>query len=81
MGIDLEFPKVRMAISNLECENICFSVRIYPKDADKDQVLQLMKQQIDDLLLESGIDKNRLLGVGIGVPGVIDYKNNYSVFF
>lgn len=32
-------------------------------------------------LLESGIDKNRLLGVGIGVPGVIDYKNNYSVFF
>jgi len=78
MGIDLEFPKVRMAISNLECENICFSVRIYPKDADKDQV---MKQQIDDLLLESGIDKNRLLGVGIGVPGVIDYKNNYSVFF
>lgn len=57
MGIDLEFPKVRMAISNLECENICFSVRIYPKDADKDQVLQLMKQQIDDLLLESGIDK------------------------
>lgn len=46
MGIDLEFPKVRMAISNLECENICFSVRIYPKDADKDQVLQLMKQQI-----------------------------------
>ena len=81
MGIDLEFPKVRMAISNLECENICFSVRIYPKDADKDQVLQLMNQQIDDLLLESGIDKNRLLGVGIGVPGVIDYKNNYSVFF
>ena len=81
MGIDLEFPKVRMAISNLECENICFSVRIYLKDADKDQVLQLMKQQIDDLLLESGIDKNRLLGVGIGVPGVIDYKNNYSVFF
>ena len=81
MGIDLEFPKVRMAISNLECENICFSVRIYPKDEDKDQVLQLMKQQIDDLLLESGIDKNRLLGVGIGVPGVIDYKNNYSVFF
>ena len=79
MGIDLEFPKVRMAISNLECENIC--LRIYPKDADKDQVLQLMKQQIDDLLLESGIDKNRLLGVGIGVPGVIDYKNNYSVFF
>lgn len=41
----------------------------------------LWKQQIDDLLLESGIDKNRLLGVGIGVPGVIDYKNNYSVFF
>lgn len=79
MGIDLEFPKVRMAISNLECENICFSVRVYPRDSDKDQVLSLMEQQIDDLIAESGIDRDRLLGVGMGIPGVIDYKNNFSV--
>ena len=81
MGIDLEFPKVRMAISNLECKNICFSVRVYPRDSDKDQMIRLLKQQIDDLILDSGIDRNRLLGVGMGIPGVIDYKHNHSVLF
>jgi len=81
MGIDLEFPKVRMAISNLECKNICFSVRVYPRDSDKDQMIRLLKQQIDDLILDSGIDRSRLLGVGMGIPGVIDYKHNHSVLF
>ena len=81
MGIDLEFPKVRMAISNLECENICFSVRVYPRDSDKDQMIRLLKQQMDDLILDSGIDRSRLLGVGMGIPGVIDYKHNHSVLF
>lgn len=81
MGIDLEFPKVRMTISNLDCEKISFSIRSYPADSNKDQVLCLLEQQIDDLLLESGIDTDKLLGIGMGIPGVIDYKNRYSVLF
>ena len=33
------------------------------------------------LIQDSGIDKKPLLGVGMGIPGVIDYKQNHSVLF
>lgn len=79
MGIDLEFPTLRMAISDLEGEMICSSIRRYPPDSDKDMVLSLLLKQIEDMVSESKIDTEKLLGVGIGVPGVIDRKNNLSV--
>lgn len=79
MGIDMEFPTMRMAISDLEGKMICSSIRRYPPDSDKDQVLSLLLTQIEDLLIESQIDKEKLLGIGMGVPGIIDRKNNISV--
>ena len=44
-------------------------------------MIRLLKQQMDDLIQDSGIDRSRLLGVGMGIPGVIDYKHNHSVLF
>lgn len=79
IGIDLEFPPVRMAISDLECHLVFSSIRSYPLDSEKDEVLRLFFEQIDDLIRDSKIDPGRLRGVGVGIPGTIDYKNNYSV--
>lgn len=79
IGIDLEFPSVRMAISDLECHLVYSSIRSYPSDSGKDEVLSLFFQQIDDLIQDSQIDPGRLRGVGVGIPGTIDYKNNNSV--
>lgn len=79
IGIDLEFPPVRIVISDLECHLIYSSIRFYPSDSGKDEVLNLLFQQIDDLIRDSQIDPGKLRGVGVGIPGTIDYKNNNSV--
>jgi predicted NBD/HSP70 family sugar kinase len=81
MGIDMEFPTVRMAVSDLDGNLVCSSSYRYPPDSDKDQVLSLLLSQVEELLLESQIDLEKLLGIGVGIPGVIDRKNSCSVFF
>ena len=79
MGIDFEFPTVRMAISDLEGELLFSSTEKYPVDAHKDEVLKLLCDQIEALLVQSEIDRGLLLGIGLGIGGVIDRKANHSV--
>lgn len=79
IGIDLEFPVVRMCISDLQCNLEYLSIRTYPSDSGKEEVLRLLFEQLDELIRDSNIDRGKLRGVGIGIPGTVDYKGKNSV--
>ena len=44
------------------------------------RALFILGEKIEEVILESGIDKKKIIGVGIGMPGFIDFKKgiNYS---
>jgi predicted NBD/HSP70 family sugar kinase len=44
------------------------------------EALSVLTSQIDQFIKKSGIDKNKIVGVGIGMPGFVDVKKgiNYS---
>jgi len=52
---------------------------VLPLSADY-QPLQMLVEKIDDLLESCLIDKEKFVGIGIGMPGFVDVKNgvNYS---
>ncbi len=79
LGIDMEFPRIRMAVCDLEGSILCSSNRLYPIDSHKDQVISMLLSQAGDLIADAGIDIKKLLGIGVGVPGVIDRKSNFSI--
>jgi len=79
MGIDVEIPAIRMAISDLRGNPICTSISQCPPDPDANQILSHLLCQAEDLIKESGINKEKLLGIGVGIPGIIDRRNNYAV--
>lgn len=79
MGIDMEFPHVRMAICDLEGSILCSSNRLYPEDSCKDQVITMLLSQAENLIVDSKIDMNKLLGIGVGVPGIVDRKSKLSI--
>jgi predicted NBD/HSP70 family sugar kinase len=66
----------RMGIYDL-ARNVVFPVQTldlaYPGDAN---TINTLASFIEKQIAASGIDLSQLLGVGIGIPGFVDYENN-----
>jgi len=81
LGIDFDFPTSRMAISNLNGHIVFASKKGISRRMNTRQVLDALIEQIDSLIIESGLNRSQLLGIGFGMPGTIDYKNGRSIVF
>lgn len=79
VGIDFEFPEIRMAICDLEYRVLCTSKEICDINMDKAQTIERLIKQLETLIDQAGIEQRKLIGIGIGLPGVIDLQNNTSV--
>ena len=79
LGIDFEFPTVRMVIANLKGEICCSKKLVYDKSVEKDTLLQDFYQNLHSFIDESGIDPSTLDGMGVGISGVIDSIRGVSL--
>ena len=81
IGVDFDFPVSRSAISNLDGEKIAASKRKFPLGANAQEVMALLAEQTRELILQSGVEREKLLGIGLGMPGVIDSRSRRSIVF
>lgn len=78
--IEMDRFKTEMAILDNNNNNITgiksFSLRL-TKDKS---AIKLLHEFADQLIASSGIDKNKLVGIGLGMPGLVDSNagNNYT---
>ncbi len=78
IGVDLEFPIVRAAISTNGGEIIAFKEKEYENDEEGTVVLDELQNMISSLM-EAVEDKSRIIGIGVGLSGTIDIKSGVSV--
>lgn len=74
-GIEITNNHLHFVVIDLG-ENILYSQKmrlVFHNDAD---YYQTVAQHLETFLDESGVDRDKLLGVGIAVPGVVKEKNN-----
>lgn len=79
LGIDFEFPVVRMAIANMKGDIRAQESVVYPQGIGKEDLLPDLLRRIDRFIGESGIDPALLDGAGVGISGVIDSINGISM--
>ncbi len=79
LGVDFEFPIIRMAIANMKGEIRAWENLTYPQDIEKDALLADFYQKLDAFIAHSGVDKNLIDGVGVGLSGVVDTVNGVSM--
>lgn len=79
IGVQLEGDFLRLGIVNLEGKiKILKQMHVTP---DLDQIItKELNSHIEDIINESNIPKNKILGVGIGIPGVLD-ADKYIIEF
>lgn len=80
VSVALDQFVARIAIMNLQNKIVSpiekFELRLHHNP----QALSLLTEKIDKVIKASGIPKNKIAGVGIGMPGFVDFKKgvNYS---
>lgn len=73
IGIDIKISSARIALSDLNATIIEKTEVVFGKGAPPSDALPKLIEAAEELLVSKPQDSGELIGVGIGVPGVIDY--------
>lgn len=79
LGIDVETPHVNIVLTDLELNVISSSETYFSLRHTCEEILIFLKGKIYDILKRAGIEAAQLVGIGIGVPGIIDKAQGISV--
>ena len=71
---------VRFAAADLRLQELCYRSIRRQFDADFDSFVQFLASELESFLDENHIDRRKLLGVGIALPGVISVDQRSMVF-
>ncbi|MCP3774156.1 ROK family transcriptional regulator [Paenibacillus sp. MZ04-78.2] len=70
IGAVFEGSTLQLAIANLKGELLVQRTTCLPHPMNGETAIQSIEQGLAALLVESGFDKARLLGMGLGLPGI-----------
>jgi len=79
-GIEFKRNKVRLALSNLESKIITHEQINFDIGISIPKVLEKITQKIDHILKQQNIDADKLISIGIGIPGFVDYEKGELAF-
>ena len=72
VGVDFDHDKVRVAVSDLSRIVLAEASAPYDVDHDAQGSLDLAAELVERILLETELDRDRLLGVGVALAGPVD---------
>lgn len=78
IGIDFEFPPVRLTVVDLSGNIRYEKMWTCSFTMDKDSIIQLLVQNIQLALDFMQITHENIIGIGLGIPGTVNKKTNMS---
>lgn len=79
LGVDFEFPTVRLAIANMKGQIRARENLTYPQDIGKDELIADFHRRLNAFIESSGIPRRLIDGAGVGLSGVVDTVNGTSL--
>ncbi|WP_374019683.1 ROK family protein [Paenibacillus thiaminolyticus] len=80
IGVDFEFPQVRITIANSNGEILAAHHYHYPLDSSVESITGQLSEEIAQLIEKSGVDRGKIEGIGLGISGVVDKNKGLSKF-
>lgn len=79
IGIDFEFPKVRIAVANIKNEVVMNRTIKFTLSSEAAEVLEKLLYGIEELVREAEIPFDRIAGIGLGISGTINKTQGKSL--
>ncbi|WP_077325289.1 ROK family transcriptional regulator [Virgibacillus siamensis] len=80
IGLDVGPKKLHVVLSDLNANLIEKYQTILPKGITNNGLLKLMKKSIQHVISKNQVDKQKLIGIGVGMHGVVDVERGCSLF-
>ncbi len=74
VGLDITQNHITLVLANIAGEMLRYE-RIYQPYASSDVYYRTINEKLEHFLDETGIDRDKILGVGISFPGIIDSES------
>ncbi len=78
-GVHIGIGILRIAVTNLEAQIIHSRVYEYDIQLPAQAVLEQIRAGIETVIQESAVDRERILGVGIGASGLVDFARGVNL--
>lgn len=82
MGVDLEFPAIRLAILNLQGERQYVDIWQCDPDAPANEIIEQLISHMKAAVAQvvgDGNSQQQLIGIGIGIGGLLDLQQGVSL--
>lgn len=80
VGVHIGIGLFRVAVTNLFAEIIDSQIEYFELTAASDEVLTSIIDVIEGLLEDLKIDRSRVIGVGVGASGLVNFDQGVNVF-
>jgi len=80
LGVDLGETQVMLELFDLRCTNMSTLVEtVTQEEGMLEQYIRILQRGCQNLIERGGISVEKVLGVGIGVPGIVEHNGPVSV--
>jgi glucokinase-like ROK family protein len=79
IGVHIGIGLVRVAVANLCAEIICNNIEYFSLDIPPTSVLDQIVFLIEQTISQSGVERSRIIGVGVGASGLVNYQTGVNV--
>jgi len=79
IGVHIGIGLYRVAVTNLNAKIITNNLQYFDITEPAEKVLADICSLIEDTIAESGVDKTRIIGVGVGASGLVNHKTGVNV--
>ncbi len=79
IGIDMEVPSINLIISNLVGETVVSHAWDVSSEWETDELLDSITNEINNSIITSKIPREKIIGIGLGVPGTINKSTQVIV--
>ena len=74
IGVDFDHDRIRVAVADLSLTVLAEHTIAFDVDHDAERSLDTVAAMIDDALREAGVERERVVGIGMALAGPVDHE-------
>ena len=79
VGVQIGVGTYKIAVANLKAEIQFNRNYTFSKSTPPGEVFECISEQIEEIIAESGIDRQRIAGIGVGAAGLVNYHTGVNI--